>query len=843
MKLRIISVLLTVMLTLSLTCVTVGAKGYENLTAIGVNATATEDYITRGEFAYIAAKAVSSEDRAPINTRFEDVKESDLNSGYIEYLSGQSIINGVSETEFAPNGFVSSTAAAKIMVHILGFDVVAESRGGYPEGYLETASKLGLFKNAPMYSEKLTKAEALEMFESMLLSKVGTEAFTMASYDIRFHDIENNFLTAQLHYSVYEGLAESCNAKENTVRFTVKRNLYESNYKKLTENTTVSLKANDNVDVAHFEGAKVKVWANDNDEIIYMSLSKNYEVRYGYIYSVNGDEEQNSNYLVSAMERIALSDDEEEYDIADNAKIYLNGTTAPKSVKPMSCFCKIVTDGDEITALYLWEMTEGGLITGVNSGEKEISCIKGASGNQKWNKSSEADVLTVFIDGRRGEFEEIKANSVFAYYLSKDRCIISVSERLAVDTFESYSDDEITIGAFEYRRKNSWFSSDGEVFGRDKTLINKMIGCEVTAYFSPDGYASYIIVSSGEISKKSFYGVVSGVNSPNPLKTDIEIELFRLGDTIEKLHYVLTDKTKFNDGLTLNDVAQSAKNLNGEGVYYFTANAENKITAVEKCTAFTGYGTEAKVTLSRFTDDILAQVDIGGKMLYFSNTSIAAIYDDDGEFSVSYVPWISLYGNPINGTATMSFYSKEENAQPDIAVLSGDIMNVANTTLGLGVVVGKSTAYDAGDDNQSMIELLSNMGRQKYAVSVATAQRLSVDDFVVFNKRVIDAKEQISVSEISSMAGDITGWETSLAQTTGIQRGTVRKIDAKRLYVETANGDEVYFMHPYSCMILKANSKAKNEKFSTVTTAEINAGDMVCYYIYGGELRAIIVQK
>ena len=847
MKSRVISILLTAVLMLSLMYTAVNARNYENLTAIGVNTeNSADEYITRGEFAYIAARILSQEDKAPVDTKFDDVKENNANSGYIDYLYSQNIINGISETQFVPEAFVSSTAAAKIIVHILGFDAIAENIGGYPDGYIKTASKLNLFEHAPLNSEKLTFVEAMGMFESMLLANSGHNDFVIKSSEegisIEFYNSDRNFLTSRLCYSVYKGIVESSEAYENTVNFTVTKNVYESNYNKLTEGSTVSLKAIEKVDVAHYEGANVKVWLNSHDEIIYMMTDNSCEISYGYIYSVNGDDEKNSVYLTDTIERIALSGEKKDYDLAEAAEIYLNGTAAPSSVKLAGSFAKVITDGNDVLRLYCWNMTEGGLIQNINSGEKEISYIRGESGIQKWDKSEDSKLLTVYIDGRLGEFEEIKANSVFDYYFSEERCIISVSERISVDIFGGYSNDEIRIGAFDYKYSDTWFSTDGKVFKQDSTTIKKLINSEVAVYFAPNGYASYVVISDGEIEKKSFYGIVSGVNLPTGLKKDIEIEIFCLGETIETLRYTMTDKTKFNDGLTAESIALSYENLAGEGVYYFTANSKGRITSVEKCKAFTGYGAEAKATVSAFSDDILPMITLNGKQLYFQNTDIVAIYNDNGDFAAKYLPWSSLYGRVISGSATISFYSQEEGAQPDIAVLCGDVMNIIDDSLSLGVVVGKRFVRNEDDDFVCQAEILSNTGRLNFIVSDSTAQKLSLDDFVVYNRRTVDSKEQMSISEITPMSGDITQWQTSLTATSGLQRGIVRKIDSKRLYIE-ADNDEIYFMHPYSCLILEADSENSDEKFTSVTTAEINSGDTVCYYIYGGELRAIIVQK
>jgi hypothetical protein len=66
------------------------------------------------------------------------------NSGYADTVAGAGIMNGVGNGLFNPEGFVTYTQLIKAFVSFLGYDVKAQSMGGYPAGYMAVASTLGL---------------------------------------------------------------------------------------------------------------------------------------------------------------------------------------------------------------------------------------------------------------------------------------------------------------------------------------------------------------------------------------------------------------------------------------------------------------------------------------------------------------------------------------------------------------------------------------------------------------------------------------------------------------------------------------------------------------------------
>ncbi len=79
-----------------------------------------------------------------VDTVFGDVNKSHWASGYINAAYNSKIINGNEDGTFRPEDKVTYQEAVKMLVSLLGYAPKADTLGGYPNGYLETARQHGL---------------------------------------------------------------------------------------------------------------------------------------------------------------------------------------------------------------------------------------------------------------------------------------------------------------------------------------------------------------------------------------------------------------------------------------------------------------------------------------------------------------------------------------------------------------------------------------------------------------------------------------------------------------------------------------------------------------------------
>ncbi len=127
-------------------------------------------YMTRGEFASILCKLTNMEDYVTSNPpQFNDVNAGHVYYNQISAVSAQKIMIGDADGNFMPDKQITYSQAVKCLVYILGYEVQAEKKGGYPIGYSITADKLGMFENISYKDNALvTRAEIAQMIYNSL---------------------------------------------------------------------------------------------------------------------------------------------------------------------------------------------------------------------------------------------------------------------------------------------------------------------------------------------------------------------------------------------------------------------------------------------------------------------------------------------------------------------------------------------------------------------------------------------------------------------------------------------------------------------------------------------------
>ncbi len=148
----------------------------------------TSIYVTRGEFAELAARLGGI---APVNnyvTSFVDVPESHNFAPYIYALKDAGYMSGVSVDQFLPDEPVYLEQAVSVMVKLLGYGDMAIVTGGYPTGFLSIATKNDLFDGIePVVGAPILRGDLLELLKNTALCEVLIPASygTSVSYETR----------------------------------------------------------------------------------------------------------------------------------------------------------------------------------------------------------------------------------------------------------------------------------------------------------------------------------------------------------------------------------------------------------------------------------------------------------------------------------------------------------------------------------------------------------------------------------------------------------------------------------------------------------------------------------
>lgn len=105
--------------------------------------------VTRAEMAAIILRMINYTSTSTYQNIFTDVTSSHWAADTIQTASALSIINGMGDGTFAPDGNVTYEQVAKMIVCAMNFTDSAEYYGGYPNGYIKVASDKEITKNAP----------------------------------------------------------------------------------------------------------------------------------------------------------------------------------------------------------------------------------------------------------------------------------------------------------------------------------------------------------------------------------------------------------------------------------------------------------------------------------------------------------------------------------------------------------------------------------------------------------------------------------------------------------------------------------------------------------------------
>jgi len=124
-------------------------------------------FLTRAEMTTIILRAMNMAEGAVGKDIFADVPATHWGYANIAAAYQMGIINGTSETTFAPDTVVTYEQAVKMVVAALGYTVEAEAMGGYPSGFLAKAAHLDVLKGVTVGGDMTRGNMAILMYNAL----------------------------------------------------------------------------------------------------------------------------------------------------------------------------------------------------------------------------------------------------------------------------------------------------------------------------------------------------------------------------------------------------------------------------------------------------------------------------------------------------------------------------------------------------------------------------------------------------------------------------------------------------------------------------------------------------
>lgn len=108
-----------------------------------------ESKVTRAEMASIVLRMLNTKSMSAYQNGFTDVTSAHWAADQIQTAQEASIINGMGDGTFAPDGEVTYAQVMVMLVNALNYKQDATYYGGWQTGYVKVAGELNLLKNAP----------------------------------------------------------------------------------------------------------------------------------------------------------------------------------------------------------------------------------------------------------------------------------------------------------------------------------------------------------------------------------------------------------------------------------------------------------------------------------------------------------------------------------------------------------------------------------------------------------------------------------------------------------------------------------------------------------------------
>lgn len=454
------------------------------------------EYVTRGELAYVAAALAGYEKPVASGNIFPDVKAEDKYAGEIEALARSGIVSGKGDGSFASEQNIKTEEAVKIIVSILGYTKRAEYYGGYPKGYMQTASGLKLFSGADSTSTLLTQ-------ESL-------EAIAVNSFDVEIPTFDG-IVGDDVEYSIEKDktlLREYHNILTDD-------GIISGNYFTCFEGTTVGEGSVyiDNFGEAFAEGTNADEYLgyevtyyikdfDDKDEarLLHFEISKKNKVKI-----INAKDLANDSTTLSNISYYDENERVKKEKLSDDVRIVYNGVhernVTLDMLKPVSGQITLIdSDSDDYADTV---MVENAVIAIADSVDVENFKIYTKHSDRVYAIDPGAIKIKIRNHNEEIEAKYINKNDVLAIAESYDKSVmtITVSNKKVSGAVASVDEEKVIIGEEEYRISSSYFalSSRADIYVPDIE-----VGLEGTFYIDPYGEIAYVTEGAGDEFKYAF---------------------------------------------------------------------------------------------------------------------------------------------------------------------------------------------------------------------------------------------------------------------------------------------------------------------------------------------------
>lgn len=627
-----------------------------------------EDAIIRSEMAKVAVYSIGLEDIAKSSmgtTKFPDVPADHWATGAINVADQQGMVIGDDVGTFRPDDPVLLQEAVAIIVRALGYEPAAESRGGYPSGYMYVASSNQLLRGINANAADAAKRGDIAqlVFNALTVNLMEQVGFgSDASYEVVDKTLLYDKLNVEKAYGQIVGTPETTLNGGNTTsedHILIGDNLY------LIGDTDAKLLLGYNV---LFYARLDKTTDEKTLILVREQANKNRTIRANAddIVSVTGGNGQNVNFEYWESEndrntKTATIDAKATY--IYNGKYKTGVTTA--DLKPTSGNVTLLDSDTNGTYDIVFVNHFRNLVVDTISTVTGRVTDKYANGSLVFDPNDTTVLYSIIKDNREIGVEELAEWNVLSYTISDDKNLIRayVSTTSITGTVTEITSKGYRIGDSKETFKKA-ASYPNDIALRDKGTFYLDIEDNIAAV---DTTAQ----TGTELNKK--YAYLVGAAKGDTFETTAQFKMFTTAGKTEILES--SNRMRLNDDYGLEPSAV-VETLNSGGkmtpqLIIYETNAAGNITAIELATKGNGAPNKGDFTLDIEQDDLIYRSASNklGNAVIGENTIIFDIPADAGDNTDRYS--VRNRGMLSNDTAYDALiYDLEENYTASVVVIT-----------------------------------------------------------------------------------------------------------------------------------------------------------------------------
>lgn len=381
-----------------------------------------EDNITRAEFSAIICRMAGIFNPTGMSVEFDDIADNHWAKDYIAAAVSLGIAGGVGNGNFAPDTNITYPEAMKMLVCLLGYGSVAESKGGWPSGYVAQASYLGINRHVDVSTEYAVRGEIIVMIENALDVKLMEPDYgDNQNYVITSNTIASN-LENSFEAKAFEGVFEE-NAYVSIINSTPK---VDDGY--ITVDNVTMRSASD---YSELIGTYVHGWvrekSNGKSEVVSLVSGENNTIT---VIDAQ-DAELTPSYAIYTDE----TEKEKRVKISSDAVYVYNGRCVADETDYTSItngtFKLIDNTGDKIVDVVMIDSAESFVVSRINNSNYSVyfadeKLFRGKRGFGLLSDDENKKIKLLNSDGEDMKFEDIEINDAITIYSSEDLNLVTV---------------------------------------------------------------------------------------------------------------------------------------------------------------------------------------------------------------------------------------------------------------------------------------------------------------------------------------------------------------------------------------------------------------------------------